>query len=81
MRINVCSNSFCFKILVCGILIYCLYFLSTSKTFLHSGSDVKELNLSWKKLQTGKLKGASSSSTGSKVEILTIRTFFFDFDF
>lgn len=54
--------------------------LSTSKTFLHSGSDVKELNLSWKKLQTGKLKGASSSSTGSKKHNAWIASSFGDFD-
>jgi len=58
-------------ILICGILIIVLYFLRASKTFPHSGSDVKELNLSWKKPQIGKLKGAASSSIGSKVEILT----------
>ena len=62
-----------FQFLVHVFLFIIFYFVSASKTFPHSGSDVKEVNLSWKKLQTGNLKGASSSSTGSKVKLLTVR--------
>lgn len=41
--------------------------LSSSKTQPHPGGNHKELNLSWKKLHTGKSKGTNTSLAGPKV--------------
>ena len=43
------------------------YALSSSKTQPHPGGNHKEVNLSWKKLHTGKSKGTNTSLTGPKV--------------
>lgn len=41
--------------------------LSSSKTQPHPGGNHKEVNLSWKKLHTGKSKGTNTSLAGPKV--------------
>ena len=43
------------------------YSLSSLKTQPHPGGNHKELNLSWKKLHTGKNKGTNTSLAGPKV--------------
>ena len=43
------------------------YTLSSSKTQPHPGGNHKEVNLSWKKLHTGKSKGTNTSLAGPKV--------------
>ena len=43
------------------------YALSSLKTQPHPGGNHKELNLSWKKLHTGKSKGTNASLAGPKV--------------
>lgn len=43
------------------------YALSSLKTQPHPGGNHKELNLSWKKLHTGKSKGTNTSLAGPKV--------------
>ena len=43
------------------------YTLSSSKTQPHPGANHKEVNLSWKKLSTGKSKGTNTSLAAPKV--------------
>ena len=43
------------------------YTLSSSKIQPHPGGNHKEVNLSWKKLHTGKSKGTNTSLAGPKV--------------
>ena len=43
------------------------YALSSLKTQLHPGGNHKELNLSWKKLHTGKSKGTNTTLAAPKV--------------